>query len=151
MKQPFGVIDENVGDIFALHGIMLSSDDNGPGDQSEAAHCQNCHNDVFPCHPTGTIGIPPVSIVAHSFNLRRSDPLVFLSNGFHSSHFTLCMSQENCTTLELSHHFQARRLTLQDSSARILSLHNCCMRIFFVKAMCVLADKWPVGTIKKPF
>ena len=99
MKQPFGVIDENVGDIFALHGIMLSSDDNGPGDQSEAAHCQNCHNDVFPCHPTGTIGIPPVSIVAHSFNLRRSDPLVFLSNGFHSSHFTLCMSQENCTTL----------------------------------------------------
>jgi len=66
----FGVIDENVGDIFALHGIMLSSDDNGPGDQSEAAHCQKCHNDVFPCHPTGTIGIPPVSIVAHCvFNL----------------------------------------------------------------------------------
>ena len=151
MKQPFGVIDENVGDVFALRGIMLSSDNNRPSDQREAADCQNSHHDVFLCHPTGTIGIPPVSIVAHSFNLRRSDPLVFLSNGFHSSHFTLCMSQENCTTLELSHHFQARRLTLQDSSARTLSLHNCCMRIFFVKAMCVLADKWPVGTIKKPF
>ena len=66
MKQPFGVIDENVGDVFALRGIMLSSDDNRPSDQSEAADCQNSHHDVFLCHPTGTIGIPPVPVIAHS-------------------------------------------------------------------------------------
>ena len=66
MKQPFGVIDENVGDVFALRGIMLSSDDNRPSDQSEAADCQNSHHDVFLGHPTGTIGIPPVPVIAHS-------------------------------------------------------------------------------------
>ena len=105
MKQPFGVIDENVGDVFALRGIMLSSDDNRPSDQSEAADCQNSHHDVFLCHPTGTIGIPPVPVIAHSS--APFDPLVFagrtVCNGFH---FTLCMSQENCT-VKLSHHFRA--------------------------------------------
>ena len=75
MKQPFGVIDENVGDVFALRGIMLSSDDDSPSDQREAADCQNSHHDVFLCHPTGTIGIPPVPVIAHSS--APFDPLVF--------------------------------------------------------------------------